>query len=109
MGIWNQLDYLMGQSLKTLERDQPFEILEITPSAIQIIVYSTKETRRIDRGKLEGAWMQLNKQGTISGTSLLDDFSSSNYAYIAAIMAAMPGVSYRADPLELQILGAESK
>ena len=101
MGVWNQLEYLMGQSLKTLEQSQPFEITDITENDIQIFVYTTKQTRRIKRGVLEGAWMQLHKNGRIRQSDLRNNFSSSNSVYISSILAAMPGISFRLDPLEL--------
>jgi len=103
MGVWDRIEYLIGQSLKTLEQNQPFEIMEITPSDIQICIYSTLETRRIKRGILEGIWMQLISDGCIEESEIRENYSSSNAAFISAILASMPNVTYRLDPLQLSV------
>lgn len=101
MSVWDRVEYLKGQSLKTLEQNQPFEIMEITPGDIQIFIYSTLESRRIKRGVLEGIWMQLANEGCIEESEIREHFSSSNAPYISAILASMPNVTYRLDPLQL--------
>jgi hypothetical protein len=101
MGVWEQIEFLTGQSLKTLDDQQPFEIMENTPGEVQIYIYSTLETRKIRREKIEGAWLQLTRDGSISATEIKSRYSRSCSPYIASILAAMPGISYRTDPTEL--------
>jgi len=101
MGVWDQIEFLTGQSLKTLEDHQPFEIIENSPVEVQIYIYSTLETRKIRREKIEGAWLQLTKTGSITPNDIKSRYSRSCSSYIASILAVMPGVSYRTNPTEL--------
>jgi len=103
MGVWDRIEYLIGQSLKTLEQNQPFEIMEITPSDIQICIYSTLETRRIKRGIVEAVWLQLASDGCLKESTIQESYSSSNAPFISAILAPMPNVTYRLDPVELSV------
>ena len=101
MVVWDHLDYLMGRSLKTLEDQQPFEILEKSSADIQIFVYSSRETRRLKRGILEGAWLQLTRHGVITEEEIKSNHSASNYPYIIAILGTMPTVNYSPNPAKL--------
>lgn len=101
MGVWEQIDYLTGQTLKTLERHKPFEVMEVTSSDIQIYIYSTLRKQRIKRVEIEGAWQELQKEGFITSSGIKSRYSKNNPAYIAAILASVPGVTHRIKPIQL--------
>ena len=84
MGIWDQLSYLHGRSLKTLVEQKPFEITEISESDVTILPYATLEARRIKCGIIEGAWLQLTREGTIAELDIREHYSSANFPFITA-------------------------
>jgi hypothetical protein len=101
MGIWDQIDYLGGQTLKTLEQHKPFEVMEVTASDIQIYIYSTLKKHRIKRVEIEGAWQELQEEGAITSSDIKNRYSKNSPAYIAAILASLPGVTHRIKPIQL--------
>jgi hypothetical protein len=103
MGVWEQIDYLSGQSLKTLERHKPFEVTEVTPEDIQIFVYSNLKKRRIKRLEIEGAWEELREEGLISSSDIRQRHSKNNSTYVAAILASLPGVTHQIKPIRLSV------
>lgn len=104
MGVWQQIDYLAGRTLKTLERHKPFEVIEVTSSDLQIYVYSSLRKLRIQRVEIEGAWQELQEKGTISSSDIKSRYSKNYPAYIAAILASMPGVTHRIKPIRLFVM-----
>lgn len=108
MGAWEQIDFLTGQTLKTLEQHKPFEVMEITSSDIQIFIYSSLRKRRIKRDEIEGSWEELLKKGIITTSEIKSKYPKTSPAYVAAILASLPGVTYRIKPIRLFISTSQS-
>ena len=102
MGVWERLDYLSGQTLKTLESQEPFEVIEVSATGVRIFIYSSLKKRGIYRDEIEGAWRELQTKGVITYSDI-GRYSKANSDYVAAIIASVPGVSYQIDPLQLSI------
>ena len=103
MGVWQQVEYLKGHSLKTLEQHKPFELMEVTSDDLQIFVYSNLRKRRIKRLEIEGAWQELLGEGSITSSDIKKRHSKNNATYISAIIAALPGVTHQVKPIRLSI------
>ena len=103
MGVWEQINYLTGQTLKTLEDQQPFEILEISNGELLIFIYASLDKRKIKRERIELAWHELLVEGVITESSIKEKYSSGNAAQIAAILAEMPGVAFKTGPVQLSV------
>lgn len=102
MGVWEQLDYLTGQTLKTLESQEPFEVIGVSATGVQIYIYSSLKKRGIYRDEIEGAWRDLQKEGTLTSSDIAKH-TKGNSVFIAAILASVPGVTFRIDPILLSI------
>jgi hypothetical protein len=100
-GLWTKLDKLCGQELHTLEKGNPFSILEITEGFVIIEVGTTKERRKISREALESTWKQLVSQKELSRAEIHSHNPQRNSARVAAILAAVPGVTHQKKPIRL--------
>lgn len=99
---WLDVKQLVGRKLVTLDEKKPFEVLCITEETIIIHVHSTGRERNIARKEVEGAMTELDMRGEISRTEIQKQHSSRNPAYVAAMLAALPGVTYSLDPIILR-------
>ena len=59
MGVWDQLIFLEGQTLKTLDDQKPFEIMDVSDIDMQILIYANMEERKVKRSRVELAWRTL--------------------------------------------------
>ncbi len=97
----SELHKLIGHTLHTLDRNQPFTIQNLAPGQIKIIVGSTGNSRSIPLAQIEAAWQELVEAGELSRATIRAKFSSFNPAYVAAILAVLPGVTYENKPITL--------
>jgi len=98
---WNQVGRLVGQELRTLERQRPFRIVEVAERVLRIEVGTTGKSRPIRRGEIEAAWEHLVREGEITRAEIHRQYSEFNPAYVAAILAALPGVTHQIHPIRL--------
>jgi hypothetical protein len=101
MDIWVTIEDLEGLTLKTLDRKKPFRILSVDDSGIMILVTQTNKSRFISRSEIEGAFNELWLAGALSRADVRDRHSEANPAYVAAILADLPGVRYKLKPIRL--------
>ncbi len=98
---WQEVRKLQGQTLKTLNLGREFDILQVTDSKVEIFIHSSENPRTIRREEIEGACRELRIQGEITRTEIQQHHSSNNPAYVAAILASLPGVGYSQGPIRL--------
>lgn len=91
---------LVGKSFYTLKRHHEFRVEEMGDSFL-LIVTSARHRRRLSRKELEGAWVALTHGGALTRDQIRRQLSSFNRAYAAAILAQMPGVEHRLNPITL--------
>jgi hypothetical protein len=101
MNIWNEIRNLKGRTLHTLDRHQAFEILTVSGSRLVVFPHSTRKDRPIMRTGVENAWQRLYVTGSLSPVDIDHDYSSNNSAYVAAILAEIPGVQQATKPIRL--------
>jgi hypothetical protein len=99
--FWEMVEGLVGRELRTLHEHNPFTVDEVRERRVGITVGTTGNPRTIRREEIELAWERLVKEGTISRVDIHRQFSSFNPAFVAAILAALPGVTHRTEPIRL--------
>lgn len=97
------LNELVGKTLKTLDRNKPFDILHVTHETVIVYIHAGKKERFIPIKELEGAFLGLMANKRISRSEIEELYSPRNPAYVAAILAAFPGVDYSLKPIALYI------
>jgi hypothetical protein len=100
-GCWNLVRRLVGRKLYTLDQRHPFQVVEIDEKSLHILVETTGNHRAIPRGEIEAAWKHLVREGEITRTEIREQYSAANPAYVAAVLAALPGISYQTGPIRL--------
>ena len=103
LDIWNELRNLTGQTLKTLDQRKPFEIVAMTQSTIMVCPQRTGKARPIRRDGLQRAYHWLVGTGKLTLTEIENEFAPYNPVYVAAILAALPGVRYTTRPIMLHM------
>ncbi len=97
---WGEVARLEGRELETLDWKRPFGVLEVNDSALRIQIAVSGKTHTIERDRIEAAWEYLAREGEI-GLAELRQFTRSNLPYLAAILAALPGVTFELRPIRL--------
>lgn len=95
-----KLAWLKGMTLSTLAQGKKFEVLDVDENKILIAPQSTEYERSIRKVRLEWAWNELVRKGELSQQEVFEE-GSVNSAYIIALLAKMPGVTYKTKPVRL--------
>ena len=101
MDIWPQIEKLHGKTLNTLDRKKPFDIVQVGEKKVIVRPHVRKLERPIRRDRIEGAYSELRLRGELSRCDIRDRYSNFNPAYIAAILASLPGVTFLLKPIRL--------
>jgi len=96
-----QVRRLVGQEIRTLKRHRPFRIVEMDDEVLHIHVGTTGKPRSVQREEIEGAWEHLVRKGEVTRAEIRQRYSEFNPAYVAAILAALPGVIHQVHPIRL--------
>jgi hypothetical protein len=92
---------LFKKELYTLDWKRPFTVESIQGNLISITT-STGNKRNVPLQGTIDAYNYLQKHGTMTRTEIRDGgYSDWNPAYVAAILASFPGISYTARPIRL--------
>ncbi len=102
MDLWSEIAKLKGITLKTLDQNKPFDVVAVEEEAVVIKPHATGNTRVINGEEIEDAFNELMARGEITRTEIEDRFSPRNPAYVAAILAKLPGVQYDLRPIRLR-------
>ena len=109
MDRWTEIAKLIGRTLKTLEQERPFDVVDVTHDEVTVRPTINDNERRIPREEIEGAFDELITLGVISRVDIEARYSRYNPAYVAAILAEMPGVQYSVKPISLWYLKADQQ
>ena len=101
MDIWIEIEKLKGQTLRTLEQQKAFEILEVSSKEILILPRSTKIKRPIQREGIENAYRHLLTTGQITVKEIEDNYTPRSQVYTATILAKLPEVYLSIRPIRL--------
>lgn len=108
MRIWEHIQELEGQELATLDQERPFIVRAVNEDSLTIYLLSSKKEREIGRSEIEGPFndLWLEKKLTLEG--IRDMHSRANSAYIAALLARVPGVKHSLGPIRIWLEGHQA-
>jgi predicted RNA methylase len=66
-----------------------------------VLILETGTEWKPPREQVKRAWRELLRRGELPRTWIRDEISEYNAGYIAAILAALPGVTYQTEPIRL--------
>jgi hypothetical protein len=101
MNIWPEIEKLQGKTLNTLDSKKPFDVVYVGEQRVIVRPHVRKVERPIRRECIEGAYSELRLNGEISRCDIRDRYTNFNPAYVAAILASLPGVTYLLKPIRL--------
>jgi hypothetical protein len=103
MNIWNEIERLKSQSLRTLDQHKPFEIIEVDPNKLVILPQSTKIERPIRREGIEAAYRHLITTGQLTIKEIEEEYTPRSQVYTATILAGLTDVHHSLRPIRLWI------
>lgn len=98
-GFLDKLKQLAGRTLYTLSQRRPFDVLSVDMYEVEILVRSTGRRRRVPLAEIEPAWRTLRQRGELTQAEIEKRWSPRNPVCVAAMLAALPGVTYRSKPI----------
>ena len=102
MDILDELKYLKGETLRTLDRGNRFDVLDVNTMGVIIKPLSTRKERLIPKKGPDGAFRELVAIGQITRTQIEEKHSPRNPVYVTALLAELPGVRYSIRPIDLR-------
>ena len=103
MNLWMEINKLTGQTLKTLDRRNPFDVVEVSEHAVVVRPHKSGIERKISRDSMENAYKRLSVAGEITRVEVRENFSQFNPAYVVAILAELPDVKHSIRPIRLWV------
>ncbi|MDB5761632.1 MAG: hypothetical protein JWQ21_627 [Herminiimonas sp.] len=106
MTFWADLSRLSGRTLKTLGHGKVFDVLDINEKHVIVKPHATGSERTIHRQDFQYVFDTISLQGSIDLKGIRH-FSEMNPVYIAAMMAALPYITFSNRPkIHLRIVAA---
>jgi hypothetical protein len=102
MECWEEIHKLKGRTLKTLDRGNPFDVVDVTERVVVVRPHENNKVRKIGRDRIEGAYKELIAKREITRSEIRSKYSEFNPAYIAAMLANLPGVTHITKPIRLK-------
>lgn len=99
--LWPAIEKLAGQELHTLAERQPFTIERVTDQAVHFRVASSGRRYQVRRSEVETAWQTLRERGQLAQAALRAELNLAMPVYIAALLAALPGITHTTGPVVL--------
>jgi hypothetical protein len=107
MKLWSEISKLEGKTLRTLDRNRPFDVVKVGVREVIVRPHVRGIVRTIHRDAIEDAFSELAARGKMARTDIRNRYSDFNPAYIAAMLAALPGVKVFKKPIRLEYSKAE--
>ncbi len=102
MDCWNEIRKLKGKTLKTLDHGNPFYIIDVRERRVVVSPHASGKPRPIPREHVEHAFRELVNRGEISRSDIETNYSPRNPAYVAAILASLPGITHVTKAIKLK-------
>ncbi len=103
MNLKTLVSPLQGSTLYTLDQNHAFDVVSFTPETVVLWLHTTARQRDVPWKELDGVWNELQLHGMITRKDIQARYSPRNPAYVAAILAVMPGVSHTLKPITLHL------
>ncbi len=101
--VWQFLRGMKGQRLATLDQHKAFTLDDVTAGNLIVRGEATGYPRAIPRSQVEEAWNRLSARGKLARTEIARDISRFNPAYVASLLAKIPGVNHTVSPIVLTV------
>jgi hypothetical protein len=101
--LWIEVQNLKGRTLRTLDQRKPFDIVTITENTVLVLPHSTRKERPLPRTGIENAYRHLLAIGRLTLAEIEKEYAPYNPVYVAAILAELPGVKYKLNPIALLV------
>jgi hypothetical protein len=101
MDVWTEIEKLQGKTLKTLAQNKPFDVVLVGQHTVIVRPHARGLERSIRREVIESAFSELALRGELARVEIRDRYTNFNPAYVAAILAALPGVTHSSRPIRL--------
>jgi hypothetical protein len=99
--VWNYIRSLSGASLRTLDKGRSFDVTHVGDTSVTVRPHATGTERSIERDAVERAFEELAVRGELTRAEIQERYSSFNPAYVAAMLAEVPGVRVALRPIRL--------
>jgi hypothetical protein len=109
MDCWNEIRKLKGKTLKTLDQGNPFDVVDVTEHVVIVRPHKNEIERRVPREQIEDACKEMVTRGEITRVDIRANHTEFNPAYVAAILAQLPGVSHTIRPIRLRYQQGKSR
>lgn len=103
MNVWDEIKKLKGQTLRTLDRRKPFDVIEVDSNTVVILPRSTKIERPIRREGIETAYRRLMTTGQLTIKEIEEEHTPRSQVYTATILAGLPDVHHSLRPTRLWV------
>jgi hypothetical protein len=100
--LWDEITNLSSRTLHTLDRNNRFDVVDVTVSGVIVKPHSTKKDRLVTKKEIEGAFRELAALGQITRAQIEANHSPRNPVYVAALLAELPGVHHTIKPIVLR-------
>ncbi len=108
MDVWRAIEQLEGRTLHTLDRNNAFDVGAVAEGYVIVCPHASGKERRIGRDEIEPTYQELATRGMIERADIRERYSNFNPAYVAAILAALPGIRHSSKPIRLYYDGPGS-
>lgn len=102
MEAWAYIRRLEGETLKTLDRKNPFDVVKVYEANLIVVPHISRKQRKIAREVIENVVSDLKTHGMITRAEIRERHSDFNPAYIAAVIAEFPNVEFTLRPITLR-------
>lgn len=99
MDLYSEIKKLEGMTLKTLRDNKSFDVIDVTRKKVIIEPHESEKERPINWSEIDGAYRQLAANRRITRGEIEERHSPRNPAYVAAMLAELPGVRVTVKPV----------
>jgi hypothetical protein len=103
MNVWSEIKKMEGKTLYTLDWNKPFDIMSVSSNKVFLWIHSTEKERTIHWNEIEESWNHLEEHKMLTRTEIQRLYSERNPAYVASILANLPGITHDIRPITLYL------
>ncbi len=102
-GCWSEIEKLAGRTLCVLARRNPFDVVEVSEGHAVVRPQVHNISRQVPRREIEAAYTDLFASGQITARQIKERHASFHSAFVAALLAELPGITYSLNPITLYV------
>ena len=102
-GCWSEIEKLAGSTLCVLAYRNPFDVVEVTDAYAVVRPHVRNISRQVPRREVEAAYTDLLASGQISARQIKERHADWHSAFVCALLAELPGITYSLNPITLYV------